>query len=76
MMRSRAYFVATALILVVLLSGCVQKEDDRSNTTMQGEVKVGVMQSLTGDLGSYGGAMTDAMKLAAKQVNANGGVLG
>ena len=75
-MRLRAYFVATALILVVLLSGCVQKEDDKSNTTMQGEVKVGVMQSLTGDLGSYGGPMTDAIKLAAKQVNANGGVLG
>jgi branched-chain amino acid transport system substrate-binding protein/neutral amino acid transport system substrate-binding protein len=76
MIRLGAYFVATALILVVLLSGCVQKEDDKSNTTMQGEVKVGVMQSLTGDLGSYGGSMTDAIKLAAKQVNANGGILG
>jgi neutral amino acid transport system substrate-binding protein len=75
-MKSRIYFIVSALILVVFLSGCVQEEEDKGSATMQGEVKVGVIQSLTGDLGAYGGSMTDAMKLAAKQINANGGLLG
>ncbi|OPY53519.1 MAG: Receptor family ligand binding region [Methanosaeta sp. PtaU1.Bin112] len=42
----------------------------------QGSVKIGVLQSLTGDLGAYGGPMSDGMKLAAKQINENGGLLG
>ncbi|MDD1748554.1 MAG: ABC transporter substrate-binding protein [Methanothrix sp.] len=71
-----AYFITIALVLAVFLSGCVQKEEDKGSMAAQGEVKIGVMQSLTGDLGSYGSSMTDAMKLAAKQVNANGGILG
>lgn len=75
-MKSKAYFITIALILVAFLSGCVQKEEDKSSAAIQGEVKVGVMQSLTGDLGAYGGPMSDAMKLAAKQVNDNGGILG
>ncbi|MFV9677046.1 MAG: ABC transporter substrate-binding protein, partial [Methanosarcinales archaeon] len=40
------------------------------------EVKIGIMQALTGDLSTYGGPMTDAAKLAIKEVNENGGVLG
>jgi len=39
------------------------------------EVKIGILQALTGDLGTYGGPMTDAMKLAIKEANENGGVL-
>ncbi|MDD4652849.1 MAG: ABC transporter substrate-binding protein [Methanothrix sp.] len=42
----------------------------------QGSVKIGALQSLTGDLASYGGPMSDAIKLAAKQINENGGLLG
>lgn len=41
-----------------------------------GSIKIGVLQSLTGDLGAYGGPMSDAMKLASKQINENGGLLG
>ena len=77
MVRAGAYFITIALILVVFLSGCVEKQEDKgSSVQMQGDVKIGVLQSLTGDLGAYGGPMTDAMKLAAKQINANGGLLG
>ena len=45
-------------------------------TTTEGIINIGVLQSLTGDLGAYGGSMSDAMKLAAKQINENGGLLG
>ena len=31
------------------------------------EVKIGIVQALTGDLGTYGGPMTDAAKLAIKK---------
>lgn len=75
-MRAGAYFITIALILVVFLSGCVEKQEDKGSAGLQGEIKVGVVQSLTGDIGAYGGPMSDSMKLAAKQINANGGLLG
>ncbi len=93
-MRIGSYFVISALILAVLLSGCTEKAEDKEKavtegspsastsagsaaaTAAEGSVKIGVLQSLTGDLGAYGGPMSDAMKLAAKQINENGGLLG
>ena len=61
-----AGLVTASLILAVFLSG---------GTVVAEETKIGIMQALTGDLGTYGGPMTDAMKLAVKEVNENGGVL-
>ncbi|MDD1759160.1 MAG: ABC transporter substrate-binding protein, partial [Methanothrix sp.] len=39
-------------------------------------VKVGVIQSLTGDLSPVAQLVIDSIELAAKEVNANGGLLG
>ncbi|MDD1732514.1 MAG: ABC transporter substrate-binding protein, partial [Methanothrix sp.] len=75
-MRTGRYFVAIALILAVFLSGCVEEGEDQEAAITEGDIKIGVMQSLTGDLGSYGGPMSDAIKLAAKEINDNGGLLG
>jgi len=75
-MRIGGYFVAIALILAVFLSGCVEEGEDKKAAITEGDIKIGVMQSLTGDLGSYGGPMSDAIKLAAKEINDNGGLLG
>jgi branched-chain amino acid transport system substrate-binding protein len=75
-MRMGRYFVAIALILAVFLSGCVEEGEDKEAAITEGDIKIGVMQSLTGDLGSYGGPMSDAIKLAAKEINDNGGLLG
>ncbi|MHC1610194.1 MAG: ABC transporter substrate-binding protein [Candidatus Methanospirareceae archaeon] len=58
--------VIAALVLAVSVGTVVGEE----------EVKIGVMQALTGDLGTYGQPMTDAILLAVKEVNENGGVLG
>lgn len=41
-----------------------------------GTIKIGILQPLTGDLGSLGGPMADAAKLAIKHVNEAGGILG
>lgn len=75
-MMMGGYFAAIALILAVFLSGCVEEGEDKEAAITEGDIKIGVMQSLTGDLGSYGGPMSDAIKLAAKEINDNGGLLG
>ena len=75
-MRMGRYFAAIALTLAVFLSGCVEEGEDQEAAITEGDIKIGVMQSLTGDLGSYGGPMSDAIKLAAKEINDNGGLLG
>lgn len=74
-MRIGAYFMVLALFLAVLFSGCVQKEEINESAVSSGEIKIGVLQSLTGDLGTYGGPMTDSIKLAAEEINAHGGLL-
>lgn len=97
-MRIDAYstLIALILLLVVSLSGCLQKEPenlvapaspggnmdsgkmDARNAAFsaEAEFKVGIIQSLTGDLGLGGAPMTDSIELAADEINANGGVLG
>jgi len=75
-MKPGLYLTIAALILAVFLSGCLEQGEKSEVATAEGAIKIGVLQSLTGDLGSYGGPMSDAMKLAAKEVNANGGLLG
>lgn len=61
--------ITISLVMSLLLSGSAVATEEK-------EVKIGIMQALTGDLGTYGGPMTDAAKLAIKEVNENGGVLG
>ena len=90
-MRLKSHFIFLALILAVFISGCAEKADDKGGVVTEratnvsaesgaapaeGNINIGVLQSLTGDLGAYGGSMSDAMKLAAKQINDNGGLLG
>ena len=59
------------MILAAAFSGCVDEGKEGTKT-----VKIAALQSLTGDLGTYGSPMTDAMNLAVKEANENGGVLG
>ena len=58
--------IATFVLAIFLPGGAVGAED----------VSIGVLYAETGDLGIYGKPETDAMKLAVKEVNENGGVLG
>lgn len=69
-----ACLVAALLLLTTFLPvGIVGAEE--AEEIEEKEVKIGVMQALTGDLGIFGGPMTDAMKLVMKEVNENGGLL-
>lgn len=86
MRQRRNVFLAVLMtVMMVVLAACGQQPStgaEPGSQTQQpgqqqaGPVKVGILMPLTGDLGSLGGAMADAAKLAVKQVNAAGGVLG
>ena len=60
--------IATLVLAVFQAGGTVGAADDKAT--------IGVLYAYTGDLGSYGEPETDAMKMAVKEVNENGGVLG
>ncbi|MBC8016177.1 MAG: ABC transporter substrate-binding protein [Sporomusaceae bacterium] len=65
----KKYCLLLVLILVTgLLSGCA---DSASN-----DVKIGMVYELTGNTASYGTSAADGAKLAFKEINASGGVLG
>jgi len=51
-----------------LLSGCTDSASQ--------DIKIGMVYELTGNTASYGTSAADGAKLAFKEINANGGVLG
>lgn len=69
MVVSKKYCLLFVLMLMAgFISGCA---DSASN-----EVKIGMVYELTGNTASYGTSAADGAKLAFKEINANGGVLG
>ncbi|MFV9677768.1 MAG: ABC transporter substrate-binding protein [Methanosarcinales archaeon] len=60
--------IATLVIATVLSSATVGAANS--------EAPIGVLYAYTGDLGVYGEPRTNAMEMAVKEVNDNGGVLG
>lgn len=66
---SKKYCLLLVLILITgLLSGCM---DSTSN-----DIKIGMVYELTGSTASYGTSAADGAKLAFKEINTSGGVLG
>lgn len=61
-------FLAILVLLAGLFSGC-------SDTTSK-DIKIGIIYELTGNTASFGTAAANGTKLAFKEINANGGVLG
>ena len=62
----------------VLALGCGsdKKSSGGGGSTQKETVKIGVMHTLTGDYREYGPPADSAVKLAIKEINAAGGVLG
>lgn len=80
-------FLATALsaaLTVTLLAGCSgsnnnqnQNNNDNNNQPQGGDtVKIGVLAPLTGEVSVYGVATANGIKLAADEINKNGGIGG
>jgi branched-chain amino acid transport system substrate-binding protein len=67
-MVRKLLLVAVALSLLLPVAACATKE--------AGTIKIGVVLSTTGLLGPMGQDMMKAARLAAKEINSGGGVLG
>ncbi|MEK7544707.1 MAG: penicillin-binding protein activator [Patescibacteria group bacterium] len=57
---------------IALAGGCLSAPGSDTAST----IKVGLLAPLTGDAAAYGAAMSNTIKLAAKQMNAQGGIQG
>jgi len=65
----KQYLCIAGLILSVFVSGCAGIGDSK-------DIKIGGNLEMTGSTASYGQSMSNGIKLALKEVNASGGVLG
>ena len=59
---------ASMTLVAGLLAGC--------GSSNSNEIKIGVVYEMTGSTASFGTAAANGAKLAFKEINANGGVLG
>ena len=62
------YLALATVLLAGLVSGCGTKGDK--------DIKIGMVYELTGNTASYGTSAANGAKLAFKEINASGGVLG
>ncbi len=69
-MKKLIKLIALLMVISLILTGCQSSPVDEST------IKVGINMELSGEVASYGQAELNGIKLAIKQVNANGGVLG
>lgn len=65
---NRYCLLLVLILLIGLLSGCTNSASK--------DIKIGMVYELTGNTASYGTSAAAGAKLAFKEINANGGVLG
>ena len=61
-------FAIASVLVASLVAGCGSKGDK--------DIKIGMVYELTGNTASYGTSAANGAKLAFKEINASGGVLG
>ncbi len=71
-MRLGALLMA-GVLLTASLAGCGNKDGDKGTGD---EIIIGGLAPLTGGVAQYGVAVNNAVQLAVKDINANGGILG
>ena len=78
-MRYSVLFLAVMLIATALIAGCTQQQAAVGLSSphaggSNGEIKIGVVASLTGPASNVGKNMWQSASLAADEINAGGGV--
>ncbi len=63
-------------LITVMMSGLLAGCGGGSPASSSSDIKIGVIYELTGGTASFGTAAANGAKLAAKEINAKGGVLG
>ncbi|GBG56111.1 ethanolamine utilization protein EutJ [Sporomusaceae bacterium FL31] len=71
-MSKRFFRVSYLLILLIAVTGLIAGCGDSASK----DIKIGMVYELTGNTASYGTSAANGAKLAFKEINANGGVLG
>ncbi len=70
--KTSKVFLTVSVIMtfmVIFSFGCVKKEE-------AGDIKIGALSAMTGDLAAYGGPILNGAKMAVDDINEAGGVLG
>ncbi|MDD3137341.1 MAG: ABC transporter substrate-binding protein, partial [Methanoregula sp.] len=70
-MKYSVLFIATLLIATAIIAGCTQQAPAQ---VQQKEIKIGVIASLTGPASNVGTNMWQSAQVAAREINANGGI--
>jgi branched-chain amino acid transport system substrate-binding protein len=70
-MKYSVLFIAALLIATAIIAGCTQQAPAQ---VQQKEIKVGVIASLTGPASNVGTNMWQSAQVAAREINANGGI--
>ena len=76
-MRYSVLIIVVALIAAALVAGCTQQQVQQPAQTLAsstGEIKIGVIASLTGPASNVGKNMWQSAQVAADEINAKGGV--
>jgi branched-chain amino acid transport system substrate-binding protein len=70
-MKYAVLFIAAMLIATAFIAGCTQQQAAASPS---GEIKIGVIASLTGPASNVGKNMWQSAQVAADEINAKGGI--
>jgi len=68
--------IAVLVMLPAVLLGCGEQTEQEEPKAEEETIKVGCVLSMSGALGAMGSKMTDAVKLAVEEINAEGGING
>jgi branched-chain amino acid transport system substrate-binding protein len=74
MMRKTVFKITVISLVVILLAGLLS--GCGSNSSSSAEIKIGLLNELTGGNATFGASTTNGAKMAIKEANAKGGVLG
>ncbi|HII99888.1 MAG TPA: ABC transporter substrate-binding protein [Methanoregula sp.] len=73
-MRYSVLFIVIALIAAACIAGCTQQQAQQQSQATGGEIKIGVIASLTGPASNVGKNMWQSAQVAGDEINAQGGV--
>ena len=74
-MKKKITAMLSLVLVLSLLAGCASGGSNNSATSGD-TIKIGVNYELTGAVATYGVSLNDGAKLAFKEINAAGGILG
>jgi len=76
MFKRKISLLITMAMTVGIFTGCSAKQSGSASAETKGDIKIGVVLSLTGPVSTYGKSGQNGIKLLEEQVNKDGGING